>query len=78
METSVKPGAGNVHVLLEALQLMVVTLRLPLKQPSTENYLESERIVNYFINEERFCFVFTRTAHVISSLSKTEVADKYI
>ena len=35
---SAKPGAGTgiVDVMLEALQLMVVTLGLPLKRPSTE------------------------------------------
>ena len=37
-KTSAKPGAGNgiVHVLLETLQSMMVTLRLRLKRPSTE------------------------------------------
>ena len=37
-KTSAKPGAGTriVHVLLGTLQLMVVTLRLPLKRPSAE------------------------------------------
>ena len=37
-KTRANPGAGTwiVHVLLGTLQLMVVTLRLPAKQPSTE------------------------------------------